>query len=67
MMRMMRLLDTLEPGERFTTSSFGLTGTVIAQHDGSTYVRWDKGQRRVFGESLSRVYREHISRKTEVE
>ena len=38
----MRTLDTLEPGERFKTLSFGREGEVLKQHEGSVRVKWDR-------------------------
>ena len=61
----MRTLDTLEPGERFKTLSFGREGIVVGQHEGSVYVRWDRVG--FFGTNVTYKRQEHISRKTEVE
>ena len=54
----MRHLDTLEPGERFTTRSFKLKGKVLSQHEGSVYVMWDKSD-------YWAARKEHVSRQME--
>ena len=67
----MRHLDTLEPGERFTLPLTKRAGTVLEQHEGSVRVKWDaydSSPSSLLGPRIrSLSYKEHISRKTEVE